>query len=627
MLFQKTPSLKAHNHLLMTAVAIALSACSGSDTTQTTSSATSATPKSAVVLTPNVGSVLSFSPLNKVLVTPKSIIVETAIVKQTSPIPITAGSSAIDPTEIYLTNELGVNYIVNRTPRRFKEVLVKINSASGDDLRILDFGTTSLQPFTKVSLDNFKTGTLPNVVNTKAFYNHVIDTKYKYDPACFTSPKGYPQTNNGPLDPTIKVNCKNPLKQDQLDHLLLRNTVYNHLFNSADGYNMMSAFSIDQQTYQTATKTYTSKYGCDIYCGIVITPKNWMNDTLVVMGNARELTPNFISTTNSLYYGFGTLTKRNYFGHFSSAGLTPMHAQHVNGLLPPKGNPANFDELSWNNYLRDVFHNYSWNNNEGVVFGLTDYAGQFLTQKIIDTSAIPTEEVPKYVFLTSAPLNNNTTLTVYKKGVTGVNSLNFQYLSKETNMFWAANNVVTTNASQPYITITAKQAPAERGYIRLYGTDSTEVMSQAFYPSDLYSQTTFYGDINPVFVVTPEQWARIPYANDLMYNDLTEGIAANAENICKGMSSDMNKDTLLLAKTSSLTALRTAIKNKTINLSSRAANLIAYNSFNVKVLHNLVTGVDTPISQFPNFTAGIACSALAGSIYQSTGRTKFRGRL
>jgi hypothetical protein len=630
----------AMSRIGLATLVLGLAACSGDSgtkTTTTTAAESSVSIKAEVLPTPAqpvIGRLSSNGRLTNLTIKPLSMLTDLAVVQQTTPITITVNQSVIDPNEVYLVKENGLTYVVNRTPRAFKELLLKTTDVRGiDSLTVLSFGSVVLAPFTKVQISNYATGFLPSVVNTRAFYTHTINTKVAtYDPRCDASysPQGA---------------CVVPLSSAQLKVMLLRNAVFAQLMNSADGYGMLQAYTTSlTQTYYTAAnnKDYSSQYAlgnsrCFAACSPVIglTGADFYNDIMIRFGNGRDLNIGFSLLASSIYNlrSFAGLTPVNYFGSLNTKMGSPTLAQVSTDLVQTS---TSFNQSAFEQYLYANFANYSWGTAEGMNDGFAKYVVDMLNQKVLDPSVTPVESVPKYVFLPAKRVNtreaNSTPITVYVKGASTTQTVSFQYLSKEKEIFDINNASVTTAADSPVITLRFMRPPAERAYIRLQGNGSNEVMSQAVYPAQVYSSMNSYFDPKTTAVVSGEHWLRISNINNRLYKyssvgnglSLAEYNSNMAGNVCKGVTGEISRGGL--ARTTELHGLMKAMKDKYVVLPT--TKVLAIGSFDVNVMFELNTNFEQPFMT-PELgqLIGIACAGVEGEVHQMSDKTLFRGKI
>jgi len=128
-------------------------------------------------------------------------------------------------------------------------------------------------------------------------------------------------------------------------------------------------------------------------------------------------------------------------------------------------------------FHHELMHARGFSHTSGMTIGFSNALGKVITQ-LYPYDTIPVFDVPKYVFEVHFEKNKQMHLTLYHTSPDYSDKLTVELLSVEE----MSTKLVSSNGDGQII-IETKREPSMRFFLRLYGEESTQIMSKLIYPS------------------------------------------------------------------------------------------------------------------------------------------------
>ncbi len=244
---------------------------------------------------------------------------------------------------------------------------------------------------------------------------------------------------------------------------------YNHLYNSIDGFNSLKAW-VEQGLYKGADLSSDYQSSAYYITSSGQTASDYLNEKFFGI-----VQPNKSANMRSMRYRYAAegmagvpssrpLTYRGVVGSWASLWEGSIRA----------------DSLSAYEYVQhEVFHSFSYGHTSGMTYGWSHGLRQVInTFYMIGQN--PVVEAPKYLFTSKLLADNKIQLTLHKTAEATDDEMQFELFSATKLLNDDVSISRTENDEDNQVTIAYKPNTLNRVFVRVYGSDSKELMSQLF---------------------------------------------------------------------------------------------------------------------------------------------------
>jgi len=385
-------------------------------------------------------------------------------------------------TSISLKVEDGVTTLENKSYREIKSLLASYLDGNGDTV------------FLKL---NFNQNILPYSVNTLTSFTHDAEIQIVPTANMFDMEFSFEGDDcSGGVGGDKYYYCQ-PTNAEKTSYSIYL-SMYNHFYNSVNGLAVMKAW-VENKSYKTlAVNEYT--YLASDYFSDDATILNYYYRNLYDV-----LIPNMSMELKSLQ-GWGTAggkgndrTNFTLFGDKKGSGFASVNESSL----------AKTDSSSAYQFTHhEMYHGLAYEHNEGMSYGWSDTVQNAANQLDSYTIGVNTViDVPKYIVESNYVQNDKIQLTVHKTSDATQSDVTFEVLS--TSGFSDDTVVFEKGADDGanQITFTTQDSILARHFIRIYASDSDEVMSLFIRPSNM-TQTKMVSDVKTYHALSHAHWKR-----------------------------------------------------------------------------------------------------------------------
>lgn len=403
-------------------------------------------------------------------------------------------------SSVWLRVENGVLTLENKSYREIKSLLGKYKDKAGKDVLVkLDFNQNIL-PYSTNVLEHFENADVMEIVHTAGHF----DTELSFggtdcDVHTDTNKTIYctPTSGNDEIYSDNSGQNFNALSEHQVYSVAM--ATYSHLYNSVDGLNAMKAW-VEGTTYKTLD--YTGSYqSSESYLEFEDDKLAYLNENYF-----RVTMPNNHVKYSSMRYKYaaegmgggrsGNLLGTSSGGHFASAWEGSLN-------IDKKGTNI-YDTIH-----HEAMHGIGFSHASGMTYGWS-HAIKQVVDKIYTVGENPVVEVPKYVFETKVLGKAKIQLTIHKTSEATEDEVIIELLSGTAVMDNQYSVEQSDNDENNQVTIAMDNELFTRFFLRVYASDSDELMSTMITPSDM--ETTYLAsDENSskaYHAITHENWER-----------------------------------------------------------------------------------------------------------------------
>jgi len=245
---------------------------------------------------------------------------------------------------------------------------------------------------------------------------------------------------------------------------------YNHLYNSIDGFNSLKAW-VEQGSYKGANLTSSYQSSASYIESAGQTPEDYLNEKFFGI-----VQPNKSTNMRSMRYRYAAegmagvpwnrpLTYRGVVGSWASLWEGSIYLEN---------------HVSAYEYVQhEVFHSFSYGHGSGMTYGWSHGLRQVINA-FYTVGQNPVVEAPKYIFSSKLLADNKIQLTLHKTAEATDDEMHFELFSATKLLNDDVSISRTVNDGDNQVTIAYKPNTLDRVFVRVYGSDSKELMSQLF---------------------------------------------------------------------------------------------------------------------------------------------------
>jgi hypothetical protein len=401
-------------------------------------------------------------------------------------------------TSITLKVEGNVTTLENKSYREIKSLLGSYVDANGNTVFVkLNFNQNIL-PYSTNTLTSFANDNEMKIVSTA----NMFDMEFSFGGVDCS--EGIGTERSYYCQPT----------DDEKANYSVYFSMYNHFYNSVNGLSVMNAWLNDESYKDLTTYTYkASNYFSDethrenyyyrnLYDILIPnmriqfeTLKGW--DYAEGRGNDKEIFTLFGDRTGRGH----TAVKSKYLANITSGGYQFIH--------------------------HEMYHGFAYEHNEGMSYGWSDVLQNAVNQ--LDSYTVGENtviDVPNYIVESSYVENGKIQLTVYKTSNATQSDVTFEaYSSSGHTDAEVFEKGINDGVNQ--VTFTTENSILGRHFVRVYASDSDEVMSLFIRPSDMTKTKLVSSNTKTYHAISNADWKRSVEGTDTTWN------AYKSSNICQ----------------------------------------------------------------------------------------------
>ena len=187
-------------------------------------------------------------------------------------------------------------------------------------------------------------------------------------------------------------------------------------------------------------------------------------------------------------------------------------------------------------FHHELMHARGFSHTSGMPIGFSNALGKIMTHRY-SYDTMPVFEVPKYIFDVHFEKDRQMYLTLYHTSEDYSEHLSIELLSAE-----ALSTKLLPSEEDSHIIIKSKRMPSMRFFLRLYGEDSVQVMSQLIYPYQFTQLTTKTAMDKHHTIIPAENWQYLATHN----TEHLQITPRDSEAFCKAWTGDYNSHTASL---------------------------------------------------------------------------------
>lgn len=355
--------------------------------------------------------------------------------------------------DIYLENNEGRTILVNNSYRSFKNLLGSYKKNGKEVLVNLAFYDT-IKPLTRNTLSNFSHSETISITNTASIFNGMI----------YFNKKACDRTDN-----RRNQYCK-PDDLHRSAYLTALANI-NYFYNSPD---LVPVFWSWAYSGSYKNLDYTKPCGYFEKCRDSDDQENYLYESLfrVTLPNHKT---KISMVLNSGAGGYGTgkkvpmIDERVTTGKLGISSIYSSLSSEFRGVYKAGS--------LYNVLHHELMHAYGYSHKSGMTYGFSDVVREAMTALYIFDST-PVLDLPKYVFTSQVLPGNKVLVTTYNTQ-SNLNSdeLSIEFLSGVDNSIR-----VTQGEAENQFVLELKKPHDMRYLLRVYGSDSKQVMSQLMHP-------------------------------------------------------------------------------------------------------------------------------------------------
>ncbi len=376
-------------------------------------------------------------------------------------------------SSIALKVENGVVTLENKSYREIRSLLGKYQDDNGNDVLVkLNFDQNIL-PYSTTILSDFANADYMSIVHTAGHFDMELsfggkdcDINTPTDKTIYCTPT----TRNDEIYSTRAA--QTTLSEQQVYSVAM--ATYSHLYNSVDGLNTMKAW-VEGSTYKGVD--YTGSYqSAESYTEFEDDKMAYLNEKYfrVTMPNnhVKYSAMRFQYAAEGIGGGrSGNLLGTSSGGHFASSWEGSI--KYDNNRL------STYDTIH-----HEAMHGIGFSHSSGMTYGWS-HALKSAIKAFYTVGENPVVDVPKYVFETKHIEGGKLQITVHKTSDASEDQINIDLLSGTAVTNEQYHVEQGANDAHNQVTITLDDDLFTRFFIRVYGADSDELMSQLITPQDM----------------------------------------------------------------------------------------------------------------------------------------------
>ncbi len=296
---------------------------------------------------------------------------------------------------------------------------------------------------------------------------------------------------------------------------------WNHIYNRVAGIKSIDAY-VNRETYDGMDFSDTYQ-GSDSYA------TGATKEAFFAKRFFASFSPNNATEYMTMRYVYAAEGMAGLPNSFSTTGEIAIGAWASlwEGSLRLQEEDGSFRSSPYEYIHHEAQHSHGMNHDSGLTYGWPNQARKLFVEKYYPNAKVPSVNAPKYIFETKILDKNNLELTLHKTSDAQDSNLTFEVFA---GIMWQSEDINFTQLSENRVRLMISDAVFPRFFIRVYGDDSDEFMSQFITPKDMVTNSFKVGsDINNnYYLISRTTWDT--YADLTNY---TVDYRNNAEPICK----------------------------------------------------------------------------------------------